>query len=635
MIEQGDTDEKMKPQIDFKHVLSELSVNRNDPCEVVRELVSNSYDAGAKHIRYAGIGSLRGFVFWDDGEGLHRTNVKNAITPWEAFFSIGKSTKTKGEAIGYKCQGSKLCFASGRVLVLSRTKEDAQWYWYVLENPRNNLGPELNITPEETNTPWSVLATFAGTTHADTAKILAEFGETFFKDRFSHGTLISVQSLDVENFTRHMLGSSPALDSYLANYIRFSTRHGDTRRVSDAQGFRPNQVKQVSTGIQSAKLEIFDGDNFVDVPFGFPYLAVGPEIDIKSPLEVARLRDGRFFARHAKRFKYGNSSYSLVLAVDGNRRAHDGYVNLDRKGASKSGLRLGDQRGVVISVNGIKICRFNEIFFRPELEDYQVLSESDSSSHYLLVLDGPFDLVTNRNSVSKSAAGVFEDAGFIAEVKKFLDDAKQNSSVFSELVNRLNREQREAKLNQQIEILDFSKNSLSSRERFRVGEGEAKELFVSPLPGEEYLVGVLYAMLREKVPPSSEYAKYWQKVFTFSTQGIDSIASISSDSLAKKDLVAVEYKYDFSSAGPFNHALCLVDFIVGWHVTLEDTAQVVDDYDCFGVVKKIEDGVFEISDIEAKDGATYPHHVVTVVSLRTLIQRTWTGVSFKAPPRSI
>jgi len=41
---------KLTPKQSFQHTLQEISVNRDSPCELVRELVSNSYDAGAKNI---------------------------------------------------------------------------------------------------------------------------------------------------------------------------------------------------------------------------------------------------------------------------------------------------------------------------------------------------------------------------------------------------------------------------------------------------------------------------------------------------------------------------------------------------------------------------------------------------------
>ena len=622
----------MNPQIDFKHVLGELSVNRNDPCEVIRELISNSYDAGATKIRYAAIHASRSFVFWDNGKGLDCNEKINGITPYEAFFSIGKSTKTKGESIGYKCQGSKLCFASNRVLIISRTAADIEWRSKVIENPRQTLDPETDIAPQISQNPWLELSNFLGTSSAEASKVLNVFDEQFFNALFRHGVLIVVQGLEIENFTKNLVVSSPALTSYLANYIRFSTRHGDTRHITEAQGFKPTQIKQVTAGVTSAQIELFDGNVFTSIPFGFPYLPVTQEIDIKSPLEVARLRDGRFSARYAKRIKFANNSYSMVLTVDGNRRAHDGYTTLDRKGSTKSGLRLADQRGLAVSVNGIKVCRLNDIFLKNELENYQVLYETDSSSHFLFVIDGPFDLVTNRNSLSRSAIGVFEDSEFISELKKFLDEALKSLPVFSDLLRRLNQEQQEAKLNQQITILSDSKKSVSERERIRLG-GKDNSLYVSPRPGEEYLVGVLYASLYSKILDSNKYKKYWKKIYTFSTQGIDSIAANNSDSLDISNLIAIEYKYEFSNSGPFNHALCIVDFIVAWNVSLKDGETISDDFNCFGKVTKVEDGIFEISDIEEKSGALYQDRIVTVVSLRTLISKSFTSSSFKTPPK--
>lgn len=120
---------KLTPQVDFSRVLKEISVNRNDPCEIIRELISNSYDAKAKNIWYA---PLKGkVIFLDDGEGLSMHD-QNGISALESFFSIGKSTKLNGgESIGYKCQGSKLCFASKAVTVITKTvKRNCSVFFY-------------------------------------------------------------------------------------------------------------------------------------------------------------------------------------------------------------------------------------------------------------------------------------------------------------------------------------------------------------------------------------------------------------------------------------------------------------------------------------------------------------------------
>lgn len=97
----------MHPEQSFEHTLREISVNRDDPCELVRELISNSYDAGAKNIHIVPLYEQRGLIFFDDGCGLSQSpkDAVRGVLPYVAFFSIGKGTKTQGEQIGYKCQG--------------------------------------------------------------------------------------------------------------------------------------------------------------------------------------------------------------------------------------------------------------------------------------------------------------------------------------------------------------------------------------------------------------------------------------------------------------------------------------------------------------------------------------------------
>jgi hypothetical protein len=602
----------LNPAIDFQHVLKELSVNRNDPCEVVRELISNAYDAGASEIRLGVIASKKGFAFFDNGSGLGIKEEINGITPYGAFFSIGKSTKIKGDgSVGYKCQGSKLCFAAGRVLVLTKTSDDLFWRYKIVENPRATLSTSFDVTPEETKTPHTILNDYFSGADAPGRKAIENFDAAFFESHNS-GTIIAVIDFDAEGFNKYFVASHSPEKSYLYNYIRHYTRHGDTAFITKDQGFSASDVKQVSKGRRIAKFFLWAKDAYAEIPYGFPYLAAESEKDIKDPLEVARLRDGRFSARAAKKIIFGGQAYSFIMAIDGNRRAHDGYEHLDRKGATKSGVRLADQRGLWISANGIKISRFSEILSRTELEEYSFLSDAEGSSHCHIIIDGDFELVTNRNAVSRSSTSALDDSGFVSELKKFLDSAKDSNLVFKNLLLRLRREQTDARLNQQIELLDESKRTMKTRERFEV----MGRKYVSPRPGEEYLVGVLYAALGNKVEPSNKNSNLWKTVLTFSTLGIDTIATNDPKSFKDDDLVAVEYKYYFSASGPFNHALCIVDYIIAWEVELSEGQQVKDDYGCFGDVTERPDGYFTIENIENVDGDSYSGHEITVIDLK-------------------
>jgi hypothetical protein len=617
----------MNPQIEFRHVLGELSVNRNDPCEVLRELISNSYDAKAKNIWYSPLPHQNGFAFLDDGTGLSKTLAVHGITPWEAFFSIGKSTKKKGESIGYKCQGSKLCFACNRILVATKSRaRDKSWDFKAIDNPRSNLDTSFDIAPASTTNISNVLDTLFPTPTADTINALTALKAQIEKSSFQTGTLVLIDGLDTESFGKHFAVGKHPEDSYVFNYIRFYTCQGDVRHLTKDAGFTPNQRTLVNPPFSSMNFAIQSGKKQVIVPFGYPYLLAGKhDPNIKSPAEISRLRDGRFSSRSAKTFSVGSDKFSIVLAIDGNRRALDDYKALARKGRTASGIRLSDHRGMFIAVKGIKICKYQELL--STIEGYEVLSEGDSNSHYLLILEGDFDLVTNRNALSKKAYDTLTNPDFKAEIKKFLDAQKSSDKVFAELIARLKKESSETLLNDQIEQLNNAKLEIKSRDRFRIAdEHRVDHLFLSPQPGEEYLVGILYSQLANLEPKASGTEKFWKKVITFSTQGIDSLGlrdEASSKPLAEENVCSIEYKFDFNNSGPFNHALAVVDFIVAWEVNVDVSIQVKDSYTCFGQIRATKlPYLWEIYDIENEDGGRY-EQTVQVICLKSLIDNTF------------
>ena len=421
----------MKPKIEFKHVLAELSVNRHDPCEILRELISNSYDAGASKLLYSPLTEEQGLIFYDNGAGLNTTKQTNGITPWEAFFSIGKSTKMKGDGIGYKCQGSKLCFASSRILVA--TKEAAKskvWHYKIIDNPRQNLDTSFDITPSTGTEISEIVSTFLPSPSSQSSDAINNLITSIASDTPKTATLIIIDGLDTENFGRYFSFSKKIDESYIYNYVRLYTKHGDVRHLTKEQGFAENSILQISSGIKPAELKFYGSKRHaIDVPFGYPYLdSAKADVDIKTPSQVSRLRDGRFFSRAAKAFSVGGKNYSIVMAIDGNRRSHEEYTSLDRKGKTKSGLRLSDQRGFFISVNGIKICKYLDIL--DNLNDYRVMAEGESPSHFSIIIDGDFDLVTNRNSLSKKAFDTLSNPDFFKEIKYFLDQRKKPTRYF-------------------------------------------------------------------------------------------------------------------------------------------------------------------------------------------------------------
>ncbi|WP_137666742.1 ATP-binding protein, partial [Sphaerospermopsis reniformis] len=236
------------PEIDYKHVLSELSVNRKDPCEVIRELISNSYDAQASRIEIYPLLQYQGFIFFDNGIGLSETEEVNGITPYRAFFSIGKSTKIQGDFIGYKCQGSKLCFAAKKFALITRCSNEDNWRSISIDNPKDNLSPQYNIQSNIDNHPWQTLQNLFSIPKPkrQSTNIINNLNEDFFYKRFTTGTMIIVQGLEVERFSTYYNSEEDGTTkwSYLKHYIRFNTRHGDMRilRYSETD-FPANKAK--------------------------------------------------------------------------------------------------------------------------------------------------------------------------------------------------------------------------------------------------------------------------------------------------------------------------------------------------------------------------------------------------------
>lgn len=197
--------ESRKPQypvISYNHILSELSVNRKDPCEVIRELISNSYDANASQIKIYPLLQEKGFIFFDNGIGLSETEEINGITPYVDFFSIGKSTKIQGESIGYKCQGSKLCFASKKITIITKCSDELWWRYISIDNPQKNINELFDISSQFEHQPWDSLSELFPTAKAQTKNILNKLNQDFFTTQFNYqGTMIIVEGLDVQDLS--------------------------------------------------------------------------------------------------------------------------------------------------------------------------------------------------------------------------------------------------------------------------------------------------------------------------------------------------------------------------------------------------------------------------------------------------
>jgi len=643
-----------RSRISYENIFADIAKNRKDPCEVIRELISNAYDANASIINIYPLLQYEGFIFFDNGIGLSENDSEkvNEITPYESFFSIGISTKDFGNAIGYKCQGSKLCFDSNRFDMITRCKNEDHWRWKSIDNPKKNLTPHYSLESEKISEIWKTLTKIFGQPDERTKLVINQLNEKFFRNEFLTGTIIIIQGINVKDFS-YYYGTDKGKLSYIRNYIRFNTKHGDVRilRPRDT-GFSQgaNRIFEKEQGYRDdCKLSLWTVTGSLPlgslepIPAGYPYLYKSAEA-FNNPAQISRLLSFKGDSRHAKNIHVDGRNYCLILAIDGNRKVLNEHKELDRQGSNgkRSGIRLVDQRGTLICSQGVRVCQYDQIYENSEMSDYEVLAVDNGKRHYVFIINGNFDLVMNRNFITEDARILLNSKSFLEKIKSFFDEARSNAPVFDQLIKRLKNEYTSQRKEIVIEQLENRKNGLQNRGRFLINgikikiedeikiieiEQLVKKQFVEPDPGEEHWVGALYTLFSHLVSPQSLYASFWIRPLTFSGVGIDSIATNDEQRpLDPTRLKTVEYKFDFPEES-FNHQLILTDQIICWQFDplLQVGSRIEDCSEYFGEIcssDQLGELGYEIRNIQHRYGEVYSG-VVKVISLKRLINATF------------
>jgi hypothetical protein len=150
---------KFKPEVDEAREFLEISSDFGDPREIIREAISNSFDANAHTI------SISAFIdkssgedelvvtFQDDGEGIGEEELK-------LFFGLGKTNRQRLDELGRKCtaaigekgHGTKIYFNSKRIEV--ETIKNGMLIKAHLDNPkkslRNRIVPDVDYEKSDT-----------------------------------------------------------------------------------------------------------------------------------------------------------------------------------------------------------------------------------------------------------------------------------------------------------------------------------------------------------------------------------------------------------------------------------------------------------------------------------------------------
>lgn len=184
----------MECEINDASLFLQVIREKRDPRSILREAISNAYDAGANKVRI-NINPLSrdtlDLTIEDNGHGIERGRFRQ-------FFGLGMSLKKGDEFIGHKGLGTKLYFNSRRLRVQTRTKEGHSFH-ATLENPIEALKA-------------GKLPTF-------------EVKKSEVDISFKHGTKVEITGVPVNT-------QSPLLSvDGIVNYLRWYSVAGSAKRV--------------------------------------------------------------------------------------------------------------------------------------------------------------------------------------------------------------------------------------------------------------------------------------------------------------------------------------------------------------------------------------------------------------------
>ncbi|MFB6158668.1 MAG: ATP-binding protein [Candidatus Nanohalobium sp.] len=136
---------KRTPQVNQVNEFLEIASDFENPLEIIREALSNSYDAGASKVDIKVVSEEDDvIIIRDDGEGMSKKDL-------ESFFDLGNSFKEN--SIGHKGHGTKIYYKSDKIEIETVKKDkklDAE-----MEKPWEKLNnkemPQYSIQEEQSD----------------------------------------------------------------------------------------------------------------------------------------------------------------------------------------------------------------------------------------------------------------------------------------------------------------------------------------------------------------------------------------------------------------------------------------------------------------------------------------------------
>jgi len=511
-----ETQAKVKAQT----TIMEIAKNFEDPLELIREALSNSWDAHSKNVTIKLYfeppeGDQRVLVIEtvDDGDGMDRDGIAR-------FSALGDSLKTPG-TIGSKGFGTKIYYRSQKVEVVTVSKR------------ADGKRKKIVIVCDQ---PWKTLQ------RGD----LPIFKGTEEDTNDQTGTTIRIWGFDIDLDQQKRF-----YHSSLKDYVLWRTIGGSTERSFNPSANILMTTLDTSQFDPNGKIESFWGDHRLPEE----NLSPTPSTD---PNEIYKETTGWCKRFGPTTLNCGRTSTNVdvrahVIGAVAGDSARDTIFDSE----IRQHIRPIERFGVYFARNYFIIERINEVLPYNELPN---------NFHFIADCE-QLELTANRNSVRDKEAETCQL--FIRELKRYMEEIVY--SACQEEFFKKREEERE--LYERLKIAEKMDQTLYKYERRRILNAPLDEVHILKEPTNEFET----ALLLQSMINSGHYPEIDFRIGAYNPRGTDLIVEIlpttgsppTGPAVVKK---WVEVEYAFKKFLGHGHLPREVHGIVVWDMDVDSEA---------------------------------------------------------------
>lgn len=347
----------LTPKVNETQEFIEIANDFSNPLELVREAISNSFDAQAKKIEilFSVIPEygekILEIIIKDDGIGMD-------IDRLQSFFDLGNSySRGKADTIGEKGHGTKVYFNSSYIEV--RTVRNGKMLKAWIKEPYKTLFdgkiPIVNVLEEDSDLPNQTEIIIKGYNNNRRDKFTHEILKDYIKWFTKFGSVESVFGIDKYNDVKLLLKG---------------LNRQEPEEISFGHYF-PNESKSVQ--------DLFD-----------EYLVKAPDFYCKKIIKKGQLKN------------FPEIKYEAVFCIEGNRIKQDYNHMLRRRGyqAPEGAYTVQERYGLWICKDYIPIQRKNEWITK---------KGSEYTKFHAFFNCQDFRLTANRGSIENTPSEIMQD----------------------------------------------------------------------------------------------------------------------------------------------------------------------------------------------------------------------------------